>query len=370
MSKKGLVLVYDPHNLLQFIWYYATYGKDKKWDAFCLPNADKGEYMSEYCKKSEIFENIIRDEKEFLNAPLVEQMKIFSKMLGFAVIGKQEDFCKKMLSQYVNLNEYDEFVVLADVGLISGMIIALSNHKKVVILEDGTGDYVIRSNKNIIKNITSFANWQGYLLSKMGYSNVGHVYPLKPTKNCIKFSSHPETMPYQAYEKHEKLFDFRNTDMLLYDEIINKVYEKITTYDFEEFDTVLFTCNLADFVKYTGELQKRTEDYVSIKSKNILLKKHPRDSMAYDFSNCVEVDQSIPAEVMLSKIKGKKIIFMQATSIMLYMNSNEYDSECLYYDNLYDESLRETTFRNYSTENELIDSLKKFKYEDIEIVHI
>ena len=62
LESKGLILVYDPHNLYQFLWYYCTYGKDMKWDALCLPNEGKGEYMSAYCKRVGIFEQVYSDE--------------------------------------------------------------------------------------------------------------------------------------------------------------------------------------------------------------------------------------------------------------------------------------------------------------------
>ena len=50
-EKKGLAVIYDPHNLYQFIWYYCNAGRDMVWDALCLPNDKKGEYMHTYCEK-------------------------------------------------------------------------------------------------------------------------------------------------------------------------------------------------------------------------------------------------------------------------------------------------------------------------------
>ena len=59
--KKGLAVIYDPHNVYQFLWYYCTYGKDIEWSALCLPNSYKGEYLSEPCRKLGIFKKIYRD---------------------------------------------------------------------------------------------------------------------------------------------------------------------------------------------------------------------------------------------------------------------------------------------------------------------
>ena len=98
---------------------------------------------------------------------------------------------RKQKMKYVNIDEYDEINVMTDVGLVSGLAIGLGSQKKVVIMEDGTGDYLTRSYKNIFKNFFSLHAWKGFILSLLGYSNPGHYYPLRSTKNCIKYSSHP-----------------------------------------------------------------------------------------------------------------------------------------------------------------------------------
>ena len=52
---KGLAIIYDPHNLYQFLWYYCNKGKIKEWDALCLPNGYKGEYMHTFVRNREFF---------------------------------------------------------------------------------------------------------------------------------------------------------------------------------------------------------------------------------------------------------------------------------------------------------------------------
>ena len=202
---KGLAVIYDPHNLYQFIWYYSTYGADKKWDALCLPNGFKGQYMDAYCKKCGIFENIFTDEKDYISVSSREQLKIFFKMFGYALIGQQKRFCNSFLKNYVNIDEYDEINVMTDVGLVSGLCIGLGKLKRVVIMEDGNGDYISRSYRNVFEHFFKMPTWKGFLLSLMGYSNTGHVFPLRTTKRCIKFSSHPELMAYKKYASHLKL---------------------------------------------------------------------------------------------------------------------------------------------------------------------
>ena len=78
MKYKGLAVVYDPHNLYQFIWYYCNKGKEKEWDALCLPNGFKGEYMHTYCERAEIFQYIYKDDKDYSNIPIGEKIKNFN----------------------------------------------------------------------------------------------------------------------------------------------------------------------------------------------------------------------------------------------------------------------------------------------------
>lgn len=77
-EKKAIALIYDPHNLLQFIWYYCSYGTDYEWTALCLPNGHKGEYMSKYCKRSGIFEKVISDTTSFLMMSTLKKVPFFT----------------------------------------------------------------------------------------------------------------------------------------------------------------------------------------------------------------------------------------------------------------------------------------------------
>ena len=74
-----------------------------------------------------------------------------------------------MLNQYVDLSEYDEIVVIADVGIISGACVVLGEEKEVVILEDGINDYSIRPRWIPKTKLFSTYMWQGFILARMGY---------------------------------------------------------------------------------------------------------------------------------------------------------------------------------------------------------
>lgn len=371
MKKKKLAVIYDPHNLLQFIWYYSTYKSEYEWDALCLPNGSKGEYMSKHCEKSGIFTHVISNSKAYLDASLIEQLKIFFKMFIFFCIGKQEEFCKELANDFVCIDDYEEIVVLTDHGLVASAFIGLSKEKNIVILEDGKGDYMHRSNKNILQHLFSPFDWKGFLIANMGYANTGHRYPLRTTKCCVKYCSHPEKMLYRDYKSIHKLYDYDSTDMVLYNSIIEKIYGNINQYNFESIDTVIFTCNIADFTNNTEKYMDRIVEYVNVSSKNILLKKHPRDIMNYQFSSNIitnEVNTEIPAEVLLPYIRDKKVIFMYTSALMLYIDSNEYDVECIYFNDLHEKSEKESTYFTYICKDDFKKELQELNITNAKIL--
>ena len=47
------------------------------------------------------------------------------------------------MNSYVVLNDYDEIVVIADVGVVSGACVALGEEKEIVILEDGINGAIV-----------------------------------------------------------------------------------------------------------------------------------------------------------------------------------------------------------------------------------
>ncbi len=370
---KGLAIIYDPHNLYQFLWYYCTYGLDKKWDALCLPNGFKGQYMDSYCEKSGIFENTFSDDKDFLAVSLGQQLKVFLQMFGYAIIGQQKRFCTKFLENYVSLDDYDELVVMTDVGLVTGLAIGLGSQKRVVITEDGVGDYLYRSYKNLFKDFFSLHNWKGFLLSFLGYSNPAHSFPLRSTKYCIKYSSHPDLMKYTRYKSHEKLYDFKNTDMSVFNPIIENLYGNISNFDFNSYDAIVFTEPLEDYFARTDKYYRILENYISQHTNRILIKKHPREKWEYTFSNSVKVDvfdQSIPAEVMIPYIKNKKLIFAPSSSIMLYLDSETNWVSCLYFSKALSEEQSISILGIYPTKESLTKDLGKYGIKKYEIVDL
>ncbi len=369
MENKGLLIVYNAHNLLEFVWYYCTEpeARNMSWDALCLPSGVNGEYMSPYCEKSELFENVYKDDKAYSDESLGKQLALFAKMLGYFIVGQRKKLCRKQLKKYVDIDKYGKIVVLSDFGIVSGM--AIGTGIESAILEDGTADYRVRSNKNILRGFYNPFAWKGFLIAKLGYANTAYFYPLKTTAKCVKYSSHPEMMAYRNYKEIRRLFDFSATDIELYNSILKKLYSSIDRCDFDAADTVIFTNNIEDFTYGPDEYIKRFGDYISRNSNNVLLKKHPRDTTKYVFDDSVtvqEIDQTIPAEVIFPYILGKKIYFLWPSSIVLYMDSKDYRLSCLYFDGLSDISKKETTHCDYLSLDELRSIFEKFGASDME----
>ena len=339
---KGLVVVHDPHNLYQFVWYYCSKDNDpnKQWDALCLPNGYKGEYMHTDCEKTNIFSHIYRNDTDFSILPVSKKIKIFAKMLLYFICGQRTRYCRKFLSQYVNIDDYDELVVICDVGIVTGACIALGKEKKVVILEDGTGDYIPRyrfMNKTQLKSLYC---WQCFLLALMGYSSPER-FKLSTNRNCIKYCSMPSKIQYADYREIRQLYDNTKIDRILFDNIVKKMYPIISLIDFNDIETIVFTKDFKDFVLDSDKYKERLEKYIQNYYDNVLIKKHPRENQEYNFGTGVkamEIDKSIPAEALMPYIAGKEVLICSASSVIIY--TKPYDIRCkvLDFDGMYEES--------------------------------
>ncbi len=370
--KKGLALIYNPHNLLEFIWYSCTYSKDTEWDALCLPSGHMGEYMSEYCEKSGMFKKIYASDKNYSQAGMKEQLGEFASMFSHALTGRRAGYCKKTLNRYVDdIDRYDELVVLNDIGLVGGLMIALGREKRVVILEDGVGDYVEKSNKRLLRHLVSGREWRGFLLAKMGYSNSEHYYPLVTTKYCIKFNSKPEKLKHQKYKEINKLFDFTDTDVERYNRITSTLYTDIDHDRLRQSDAIVFTTNVSDFTDKPAPYIEAFERYMDAHSDAVMIKKHPRDGNAYTFkadTAVYELSAAYPAEVILPYIKDKQVFFMFPSSILLYTDEQSGNDHCFYFKGLYEESKSQQSFLEYPDNGRYHELLALMGAEDIDII--
>lgn len=374
-KKQGLIVVYDPHNLLEFLWYYATHGKEYEWTALCLPNGYKGEYMGDYCERCGIFKRIIRKKEEFLSASAGRKAVIFLDMLANAVVGRQEALIRRFLKDYdVDVDAFDRLVVMTDVGLISGMVVSLGKHKDVVIMEDGTGDYYERTYSQIRHHLNKSDMWQGMLVSAMGYSNPGHFFPLRTTRYAVKYCSKISQMKYRNYREMRQLFDFEKTDMELYNELIRRAYGDFDVNRLKESDIVFFTVPLVDYLEDTENHVSRIVGYVNglvaEGKRRVVVKRHPRDPQTYRFSEeaeVYEIDNSIPSEVLLPYVKDKTLVFFDACSTLLNIK-DESDIVMLYMKDLLD--CKGYKFGKYHTKDEIESYMRDLGLTRYEMVDI
>lgn len=364
--KKGLAVVYDPHNLYQFVWYYCNRGKAKHWDALCLPNGYKGEYMHSYCEAAGIFDKVYRDDTDFSTLSAGKKLLTFLQMCGYFVLGRQKNFCRKLLNQYINCDDYDEMVVIGDMGVVSGACIALGQEKEVVVLEDGIGDYTPRKKRVPRERWASAHAWQGFFLSRMGYCAPGW-YELATNQWAVKYSSQPEKMPYRSYREIRQLYAEEGTDQDLFRRILAKLYPELEKIDFEKAEAVLMTRPLSDYVSEYGKYQNRLEKYITERYHNLLLKKHPREKDTYHFGKSVvvqEVDNSIPAEALLPYLAGKKCIVIPTTAVMMYLKAYNIQCTVLEFSGLFEENKTSNSQFAVLSKTDVVEFCDKFLEEN------
>lgn len=370
--KKGLVIVYDPHNLYQFLWYYASYGRDVSWTALCLPNGSKGEYMGEYCEKSKIFERVIRSEESFEKKDVMQKLIVLIQMVWYHILGKETDYCKKILNEYIDIEKYSDICVMTDVGIVSGAAVAMGQEKKVVIFEDGIGDYAERKSRfefNYLKNPYTMI---GFWIAKMGYSNPGHYSELKTTQYCIKYSSHPQKMQYQKYSSHMQLYDYSQTDLSVLDEICKRTYGDWNKSEIADCEAIVFTEAFNAFGVESNYIEKELFEYLKKKHKKILVKKHPLDTAEYTSDDELEIriiSNEIPGEVLIPYLEGKKIYFLGMSSLLMYMTELKQNIKFFYFEKIYEDASGRG-YLNYPSKQYIENYIIEYGYHKEQIINI
>lgn len=337
-EKKGLAIIYDPHHLQQFIWYYTSHAECEQWDALCLPNGYKGTYMDTYCRRINFFKKIYSDETEYLALSLFQKGQLLINMIWHYVTRHKMIFCKKILNQFVeNIDEYDEIVAGTDTGFVSGLIALLGENRKIIYLDDGYGLYNKRFKWRSVYSNNLFISLQGLLMARMGYGCKG-LYYFGPTDKCVKYSAVSREMHYRNYREMYDI-EYSKTDINRYTQLINKAYPEIQTVDFASAECVFFTDNIEDFdpKQYQSHVSLCVE-YIKRRYRHVILKKHPRDIAKYDFGNEVivqEIDSNIPAEIILERLGGKDIYFDWFSSLIIFAHPYNLNIKIFYFNNLY-----------------------------------
>lgn len=321
--KKAVVVFYGIKNLYDFIWYYVRYGQDYEWYAICgMADCGNGKYIniSDKCKKIGIFKKVIIEEELFANLPLTKKIIKFIEMFLWFIVGKRKRYCEKIVKKSIGDYDYDLAVVCSEYSILNGSLISSGETKKVVILEDGVGDYLERVNKKFWQRIKNINDVAGFFLAKMGYANPQIYFELKTTTYCDKFVQKPEKLFYRNFRSINKLNDVSCMDVELYNFLIEKAFG-INNADLQA-DIVFFTSPLSDFFGDTDVIRKKIEQYINEKAsgKKVILKKHIRDANDYQFNKnvcVVELDSSLPAEIFLKNINAEEYLFMFPSNLIM-----------------------------------------------------
>ena len=369
MAKKGLAIIYSPKELHQFIWYYCNQGKGKEWDALCLPNYPKEEYMHTYCEAAGIFSTVNRSDTSFLNLSTLKKLKMFLSMFGHFLIGQQRRFCRKLLNSLVNIDDYDEFVVIGNEGLIVGACIVLGKEKTVIALDDGQGEYEKRSKWITMQQLKSPLYREGFILARMGYCNPRFSY-FDADKYCIKYVNFPEKLLYRNYREIRQLFADEGTDQALFEQIVQRMYPALDKINLEDAEAVFFTRPLCDHVSDYQKYIRSFESFVNDHYNNILIKKHPHEVCQYHFADhvtCTEIESAIPAEVLLPFLKNKDIYIIGSSTILMYTKSFDLHFYIIEFAGFYEESLQDGLVR-YGSPEEVRDYCNNYSNGNYEFI--
>lgn len=321
MKKKALAIFNTSKTIYDFVWYYATYEDNYEWTALCCPY---GEYnvTKNFCENMGVFKKIISSEQRFDQNSLFEKINEFMKMFIFFILGKRDQYCKNLINNVIDIEDYDLILVPPGYRLLFGAIIAMGKRKKIIIFEDGTADYLYMGIKNMKGRWFDLNEWAGFFIAKMGYGNPMFRYLLKTTCYCDKYCTFPEKINKHLYKNVYEMRNMENTNMTLYNDLLVRTFN--LTDDSFNADICLFTAPLDVFSDNKEDyeiLVNQTINYINetYEGKKIILKKHPRDIGLFKFSNNInlkEIQREVPGEIFLDKLDVKEAIFMYPSTLI------------------------------------------------------
>ena len=256
------------------------------------------------------------------------------KMAFSFVTFQRKNFAKKLVQSQLNGLEYDAALLDSDFSILSGCIITCSDEKDVIIMQEGSTDTLPRrcfprmNAKHIL----------GFLFAKMGFANFAINYKLRDIHNCVKLMSRPDLAVYRDYKEIQPLFLPGQYHSLFLDKLSN-LYNSIEWNAINNVDYVLFTSSLKlrfNDPSVYDQMRKWLNTFAV--GKKILIKKHPRDEYAYDWSefDISFIDTSIPAEIFLSQITQPHIIHMFLSTIMMNMPVTQTNYTVLHFNSIKD----------------------------------
>ncbi|MCM1498446.1 MAG: alpha-2,8-polysialyltransferase family protein [Clostridium sp.] len=334
MGKRGLVIIYDPHALMQFLQFYCMGDYVAVWDALCLPKEDGKEEMHSHCERTGVFQNIYTGESEYKSLSVSAKFKLFIPMVWFSITGRRKKYCRQTLNQYVgNVDKYDILAANIDTGFISGMLASFGREKEVIYFEDGIGDYSIyRKHWRPYCSAGFFEDLQCVVMARLGYFGKCFTY-LKPTKDTIKYCSIREELRYRNY-KEIRQFQLNPNMLLKFRGVLNQTYPELSNLMIDEKTAIAFTEPIEPDCDEAKEYADRFVRVICQKHTRVLLKCHPRENVdKYLFPENIAVEvvpKDIPAELLFPYINGNACYFMFANSVLLGVGPYNLDVNIVY----------------------------------------
>ncbi len=319
-KKQAVAVIFSNVNLYDFLWYYATYGKAYEWTAVTEYYVSSDIELSKECERIGIFKKVIFYEVNTKHMSDFRKAARLAKAAAFYIVGKRDWYCKKLIAGCVDT--YDLAVVANSTELLHGAFISQSAEKETVILEDGGADRKETFHKWKRSNggLDMIYNLVNYLWSKMGYCDMGNCYELDTCRDCTKYALRPEQLKHRTYKHIFQIHDNTHTDMELLKRLIKNwcgdcLPEGLCA------EAIIYTAPLNDIFENYEEIKHQVEEYVNENygGKRVLLKKHPRDTWAYQFDDTVEVMEvpaSVPAELCIAEIEVELCLFEFMSTVL------------------------------------------------------
>lgn len=350
MKKKAVLILYSPRGILEFLWYYCTYGEDYEWTVVCAPYGNMAEQQIETCKNLGVFANIIRDDRDFMNMDMLKKVLFFLKLGFYFILGQRKRMCSNIIRGAIGDLEYELAVISCDFGILPGAFLAQAREKRVVILEDGTADYMEKYKWPKLRRTKNVNDIAGFFLAKMGYANTATCYAMRDTKFCEKFSIYPEKLKYREYKSIERLNDMENPHFN--HERFEVLRKRVVNCENElyEGDAILYTTTFYGMTKSHDCVVAAVENYINqnYAGKTVVLKKHPRDNHEYKFAEnvkIIEINKNLPMEILAENLKVKESIYMFISTTMLMQEESKHRKCVLYFSELENRSRGEYAYK-------------------------
>lgn len=317
LPRKALAVVAGPYRFYQVLWLYTQF-PELEWSILFLPYGKENkirEDLHQKAKELSIFAKVFDSDIIGQNSGIGKQIVMFLKMLGYFIVGKRKHLMKKIICSQTQGQAFDVYFVGCEYSIIEGAIIGLADEKEIYIFEEGLSDYVPRKKypgldvREII----------GFIMSKMGYFSPYQTFELKKVSSCIKYASIPKSLQHRRYKEIRKLFE--NTDNV-FNEMVKKIYNVdvnlLSGYDAILFTAVFEECNEDGNVHYINAIREWIGEHY--RGKKILIKKHPRDKMQYNWKEIkcqIWKDNSTPAEVLMGMATVQDILMIEVSTTIV-----------------------------------------------------